>query len=163
MNHSVLCIGLSGFILICSFVSAVSEVGATEMADPRVVVNAYQEALVQGDLDVARGALGDYLTMLNGGFSGNPSNWQAHLYLWGDHLDRWLEQYLETAGPHANRWEIVHFHERGGAALVVTKDTGSNRFRTWQDEIVAWTLGRGDHGWKIIGLFIRDLRNPGES
>ena len=44
--------------------------------------------------------------------------------------------------------------------MVVTRESGRNRFRTWNGEIVTWFLGRGPGGWKIVGLFIRDLRNP---
>ncbi|MGH7599212.1 MAG: hypothetical protein ACREOI_22880 [bacterium] len=49
---------------------------------------------------------------------------------------------------------------RGNAAVVVTQETGKNKFRAWENEKVTWLLGRRNNEWKIVGFFIRDIRNP---
>lgn len=44
--------------------------------------------------------------------------------------------------------------------MVLTRDTGSNRFQSWRDEEVAWFLGRIADRWRIIGSLIRDIQLP---
>jgi hypothetical protein len=43
---------------------------------------------------------------------------------------------------------------------VLPRETGSNRFRTWQDEEVGWFLGRSSGHWRIVGSLIRDIQLP---
>jgi len=33
-------------------------------------------------------------------------------------------------------------------------------FIAWENEKVTWLLGRRSNEWKIVGFFIRDIRNP---
>ena len=50
---------------------------------------------------------------------------------------------------------------RGDAGLVVTEETGRNRFRQWDREMVTYLLGRESGGrWRLVGCFIRDIANP---
>jgi len=68
--------------------------------------------------------------------------------------------FLREAGPYENQVEVVRVHLRGDAALVVTEETGRNRFRRWQGELVTYFLGREHGGWRLVGFFIRDIANP---
>jgi hypothetical protein len=82
------------------------------------------------------------------------------MFLAGSDVDEWVAFMLDQAGPHANRFETLHAHIRGGAGLAVTSDTGGNRFRSWEDEVTLWHLARIDDDWHIVGYFVRDLANP---
>jgi hypothetical protein len=127
---------------------------------PQTAVVRYHTGLIENDPAAVRTALGKEFLMFNGNFSGEPTAWQAHLYLTGERLDRWPALFLKEAGPYENRFEFLHAHVRGDAAVVVTRETGKNRFRSWRGETVTWLLGRSDGEWKIVGFFIRDIRNP---
>jgi hypothetical protein len=127
---------------------------------PAAAVSAFHEGMSGGDAARARGAIGEVLMMTGGAYSGEPRDWQAHQYLRGPAIDRWVSWMLANAGPFSNRWEVDAVSQRGDAAIVVTRETGSNKFRSWSDEIVTWHLGRDDGRWRIVGMFIRDLRNP---
>ena len=98
--------------------------------------------------------------MFNGNFSGDPTAWQAHLFLAGEDLQKWLEAFLEHAGPYENHHEFLHTSIRNNAAIVVTLETGKNKFRSWKKEQVLWQLGKYGTDWKIVGLFIKNIRNP---
>ena len=123
-------------------------------------IDRYHQGLIGGDPEAVLAALGPDLFMFNGNFSGNPADWQAHLYLTGPALLRWVASFVTEAGPHANQWEFIHAHTRGQAAIVVTRETGRNRFRAWTGEVVTWLLGQRGGEWRIMGYFVRDLRNP---
>ena len=123
-------------------------------------ISRFHEGLTAGDPDLVLAALGSEFIMFNGNYSADPTVWQAHMFLTGQALEAWPEAFLREAGPYENQYEFSHTHVRGNAAIVVTRETGRNRFRSWQDEIVAWLLGRRDGEWRIVGYFIRDIRNP---
>ncbi len=90
--------------------------------------------------------------------AGGPQRISAHLFLSGDRLDSWPRDYLEEAGPHRNTFETISVSIRGDAAVAITRDTGSNKFRSWSNEEVSWLLGRMDDGWRIVGLIVRDIQ-----
>jgi hypothetical protein len=114
-----------------------------------------------GDVELVASCFGQSLTMLSGNFSGDPLEWDAHQFLAGAEFRQWAEMMITQAGPQIiTLQEIMRVHERSGAALVVTRETGSNKFREWQDELTTYWLGNIDGEWKIIGFFIRDSRNP---
>jgi hypothetical protein len=98
--------------------------------------------------------------MSSGNHSDSPSDWQAHLFLNGEEISGWIGFMVTEAGPHANEFELIHHHERGDSALLVTIDTGSNKSRSWESEETVWHLGRVDDQWKIIGYCVRNLANP---
>jgi hypothetical protein len=98
--------------------------------------------------------------MFNGANSGDPKDWEVHMYLAGDDLDAWPERFVSGAGPHESAIRVVRVHLRRDAALVVTQETGRNRFRQWNGELVTYLLGREDDRWRIVGYFIRDIANP---
>ncbi len=133
---------------------------ATDTAAVVRVVEEYHAALRANAPERVAAVLGPSLTMFNGNHSGDPHSWQAHLYLTGNDLAGWPAAFLRQAGPQENLVEVVRVHLRGDAALVVTRETGRNRFRSWQEELVTYFLGREDGGWRLVGLFIRDIANP---
>lgn len=122
---------------------------------------AYHEGFNTGNVDQVQDALGASYFMFNGNYSGDMEDWQAHQYLSGEALSGWPAMMIREAGPFENTYSFVQTSIRGDAALVVTRETGRNRFRTWDDEGVTWMLGREAGEWRIVGLFIRDIRNPG--
>jgi len=126
----------------------------------QAAVSAYHQALISGDGRAARKAISEEFTMFNGNFSGDPALWQAHNYMSGVALDAWPKDFVKFAGPYKNDYEFISTHARGDAAIVVTTETGSNKFRAWKDETVTYWLGRQDGEWKITSLFIRDIKNP---
>jgi len=120
----------------------------------------YHAGLQANDPARVRPVLGDGLIMVNGNHSGDPTAWQAHLFLSGAALAAWPGDFLREAGPYQNSHSVVHTHLRGDAAVVVTRETGRNKFRSWKDELVTYFLGRKDGRWRIVGYFIRDIANP---
>ena len=135
--------------------------GSPDSAAAVAVVQEYNDALRAGALDRVRAVLGPSLIMLNGAHSGDPRNWEVHLYLAGENLAAWPERFVTGAAPHENRVRLLRVNLRGNAALVVTEETGRNKFRKWNGEIVTYLLGRDGAQWRLVGYFIRDIRNPG--
>lgn len=135
--------------------------GATPgAAAPGDAVAAYNDGFNRGDVARVRAAIGDTLLMAAGNHSGEPRDRASHQFLAGAALEDWPGWMVREAGPFENRWEVVSVSTRRDGAVVVTRESGRNRFRSWNGEVVTWFLGRGAGGWKIVGLFIRDLRNP---
>jgi pimeloyl-ACP methyl ester carboxylesterase len=130
----------------------------TELA-VQSTISAYHDSLISGDGMGARATISGEFTMFNGNFSDDPAQWQAHNYMSGEALNAWPSDFVKFAGPYKNQYSFVSTHIRGDAALVVTMETGSNKFRAWEDEKVVYTLGRNAGEWKITSLFIRDIKN----
>jgi len=123
-------------------------------------IQRYHQGLIENRPEMVTGVLADDFIMFNGNFSAEPAEWQAHMYLSGQSLHDWPIFFLKEAGPYENHFEFIHTDLRGDAAVVVTRETGKNRFRSWENETVAWLLGRREGGdWRIVGYFIRDIRN----
>ena len=68
--------------------------------------------------------------------------------------------FLRQAGPYENRIQVVRVYLRGDAGLVVTEESGRNRFREWNRELVTYLLGREGGRWRLVGYFIKDTANP---
>ena len=132
-----------------------------QVDDPKRAVSKYHEGFSRGDSDLALSVIGSEFFMFNGNYSGEPTNWQAHMYLEGADREQWPQLFLQEAGPYENQFRFIHEDIRGDAAVVVTLENGKNRFRSWENEMVTWFLGRHAGHWKILGLFIRDISNPG--
>lgn len=120
----------------------------------------YHQGLVEGQPEKVLEALGDSLFMFNGNSSGDPKDWQAHMFLSKGDLRLWPALFLKEAGPYENQFSVVQVSIRGEAAVVVTEDTGRNKFRAWENELTTWLLGQVEGRWKIFGYFVRDLGNP---
>ena len=147
-------------LVLSAFRAPPALAGAPDSAAAVAVVREYSEALRRGSPERLSAVLGPSLVMFNGAYSGDPAEWEVHLYLAGADLAAWPGRFVPGAAPHENDLRVVRVNVRGNAALVVTRETGSNKFRRWQDEQVGYLLGRDGERWKVVGYFIRDIRNP---
>jgi hypothetical protein len=123
-------------------------------------VEEYHEGLRRGDPGRVSAVLGPSFTMFNGNFSGDPRAWEVHMYLAGPRLTEWPVNFLRQAGPYENRMHVVRVYLRGDAALLVSEETGRNRFRQWNRELATYLLGREGGRWRLVGYFLRDIANP---
>lgn len=115
----------------------------------------------EGDVEMVTSCFGSSLTMLSGNFSGDPREWDAHQFLAGDDIRLWAEMMVTQAGPQVvTSQEVIRVHERANAALVVTSESGKNKYREWRDQLTAYWLGNVNGQWKIMGFFSRDSSNP---
>jgi hypothetical protein len=138
-------------------------VASTTPADSVAVVAAieeYHEGFRRNAPSRVTAVLGPSFTMFNGNFSGSPRNWEVHMYLAGPRLAEWPVNFLREAGPYENEVRVIRVDLRGDAGLVVTEETGRNRFRQWDQELVTYLLGREAGRWRLVGYFIRDIANP---
>jgi ketosteroid isomerase-like protein len=126
---------------------------------PREVVERYHAALTKGDAAGVATTIGSSIFMMGGRKSPDPAKWQAHMYLSGPRLGSWIPWFVSEAGPHVNEIRYLESSVRGDSALVVTRETGRNKFRQWKDEAVVWMLAREAGAWKIIGYFLQDTGN----
>lgn len=124
------------------------------------VVEEYHEGFRRDDPGRVSAVLGPSFTMFNGNFSGDPRTWEVHMYLAGPRLTEWPVNFLRQAGPYENQVRVVRVNLRGDAGLVVTEETGRNRFRQWNRELVTYLLGREAGRWRLVGYYIRDITNP---
>ena len=65
---------------------------------------------------------------------------------------------LNNAGPFKNQTKFKSFSMRQNLALVVTNETGLNKFRRWNNEEIAWMLGFSNNRWSVNGFFIREVQ-----
>lgn len=123
-------------------------------------LNDYHQGLTTGNIEMVLNAISRHFIMFNGNYSGDALNWQAHLYLSGSDLTSWPSWFIAEAGPYQNNIEILTVHTRANAAVVVSRDTGSNKFRQWNKEQTTWLLGKEDGQYKILAYFLRNISNP---
>lgn len=153
---ALLLLFLSGAALSQSF-KGVSPEDAKALGD---VITAYNNGLSSNNAQLTLSSIGAEFIIFSGSASGDPTEWQAHLFRTGEGLKTYVSNFIKSAGPHENKYQVLHIYVRSDAAVVVTKDTGKNKFRTWKDETITWLLGRRDGVWKLTGYFIRDIKNP---
>jgi len=124
-------------------------------------LGAYHAALEAGEPERVLDALGPSFFMANEETSkGGAGRLGAHLFLAGESLRAWPEAFLREAGPYRNAFEVQSVSIRGAGAIVVTRDRGSNAFRSWKDEETVWFLGRTDDRWRVVGMVVRDIQLP---
>jgi hypothetical protein len=126
----------------------------------QTAISNYYKGLEQKNARLARAAFDKQLIFLNGNHSDSPMQWQSHMYLHGRKINSWLEFMVNEASPHQNSIEFKHIYIRGNSALVVTTETGKNKFRSWNNEEVVWSLGSRKGSWRIASVFIKELSNP---
>ncbi|MEO9964759.1 MAG: hypothetical protein ABJF11_03155 [Reichenbachiella sp.] len=131
-----------------------------EHKEIKQAIDSYHLGLSSGQVKLVTDAISDQFIMFNGNYSGEPLNWQAHMFLSGKDLNNWPSQFIAEAGPYQNQYEIISIHIRANAAVVITRDTGSNKFRAWKNERTTWLLGKKDQKWQITGYYLRDMVNP---
>ncbi len=124
------------------------------------VLSKYHKGFSEADFELIRASISDQLNMINGNYSDDPSKWQAHQFLSGNEIDNWINMMLENAGPFENSFQINSHNMRNNSAIVVTNETGRNRFREWENEEVTYYFGKIDNSWKLTGFFIKNLKNP---
>jgi hypothetical protein len=140
--------------------SAVAAGPPPDSAEAVALVEEFHDGLRDNQPGRVSAILGPSFTIFNGNFSGDPRNWETHLYLTGARLAQWPANFLRVAGPYENQVKIIRVYLRGDAGLVVTEETGRNRVRQWRNELVAYLLGRDSGRWQMVGYFIKDIANP---
>lgn len=152
------------FTICVCFVLASACAGraAVEGGDPVSAIRAFHAALEANQPQRASEQLGpSFFIADESSASDRPKRVRAHLFLRDERLRDWPRRYLEEVGPYRNAFEIVSVSVRGNAAVVITRDTGSNAFRPWRDEEIIWFLGRVENGpWLIAGYVVRDFQAP---
>lgn len=123
-------------------------------------ISDYHFGLSKNDSQLVLSALGDQFIMWNGNFSANPINWEAHMSLSDDDLKEWPKRFVEQAGPYENQFDLLSVNIRGNAAVVITRDTGKNKFRAWDNEQTTWLLGKKGNEWRILGYYLQNISNP---
>ncbi len=139
--------------------------GEPPAADREAVIGAlsgYHGALQAGQPEKVLQFIGPTYFMADEKSSAESGRLSAHLFLTGQALQSWPSAYLNEVGPYRNEFRVLSVSIRRDAAVVLTRDTGRNRFRAWQDEEVAWFLGRIAGQWRLVGFVIRDIQLPKE-
>ncbi len=144
--------------LLCQLTFA--STGNQEEGKIRDVIKQYHEGLINGKPEVTTQVLANGLFMFNGNFSTDIKEWQPHLYVGPDDKEAWPKAFIREASPYKNELEFLQVKVRGNAALAITSESGSNRFRQWQHEQVVYMLVSENGAWKMTGLFIKDISNP---
>ena len=162
---------LSGLVMVTTpELSKEAHCASFEIADSRVdqsdrdtierLINSYHVGFIEGNFEMIRNSIGEHLIMMNGNFSDDPVDWQAHQFLNSTEIDDWTHMMLNNAGPFENKIEILNIHINASAAIVTTREEGNNKFRSWKNEQVVYMLGKIDTNWKIVGFYIKNLKNP---
>lgn len=125
-----------------------------------MLINNYRKGFIDNNFNLIRNSIGQQLIMINGNFSEAPIDWQAHQFLNDKEIDDWIIAMLDIAGPFKNRVTVKNINKRGNSAIVVTEEKGQNKFRNWENEEVVYMLGKTSQEWKIVGIFIKNLKNP---
>lgn len=148
----MLCISMSGLKSQDSFLSDSVDVTST--------INLFHYGFVQNDKKMIKSVLSDDLMYFNGNYSDDLATWQVHNYLSGKDLKNWLDFMLKEAGPFENNLRVIHCYIRRNAAILVTTETGRNKFRNWKDDKVVYLLGKQKGKWKLKSVFFKDAANP---
>lgn len=147
------------FRIALAFVIATG-VHADEGTAPADSVLRYHAALIAGDADALKAVLGPQVAMYNGAGSADQLDWQAHMYLSGDGLFEWADFMVTGAAPHRNELEVLSTSVRAGMALVVTRETGGNKFLSWDGDRFVYLLGQMGDGWRVVGFYYPEASNP---
>ena len=122
-------------------------------------VEAFHERLAAGDAAGAAALLGPTLFIADERTSGGD-RLSVHFFRTGPGLVAWPAGYLKEVGPHANSANVLSVSHRGDGAVVITRNSGSNKFRKWENEEVAWFLGKVEGRWRIVSVIYRDIQLP---
>ena len=126
-------------------------------------VKEYHAAFEAGDPARVLAVLGPTYFIGDEKSAGGKERMSAHFFKVGQTLQDWPKNFLASSGPYRDSTEAVNVSVRGDSAVVLAKETGSNKFRSWQNEKTAWMLGRTDGQWRIVGQIIRDIQLPPSS
>jgi hypothetical protein len=92
--------------------------------------------------------------------AGGKDRLKAHFFKVGETLRDWPKNFLASSAPYRNSTVVSSVSVRGDSAVVMARETGSNKFRNWKDEETAWMLGRTEGRWRIVGQIIVDIQLP---
>ena len=148
---------------LIAFLLLAPPAGPAPSPDEAAVVRAvkeYHAAFEAGDPARVLAVLGPTYFIGDEKSAGGRDRMSAHLFKVGDTLRDWPKNFLASSGPYRDSTEVVNVSVRGDSAVVLAKETGSNKFRSWQNEETAWMLGRTDGRWRIVGQIIRDIQLP---
>ena len=144
------------------FLTAASAPPADEEAVARAVKE-YHAAFEAGDAARVLAVLGPTYFIGDEKSAGGKERMSAHFFKVGQTLQDWPKNFVASSGPYRDSTEVMNVSVRGDSAVVLAKETGSNKFRSWQNEETAWMLGRTDGRWRIVGQIIRDIQLPPSS
>jgi hypothetical protein len=136
---------------------------AAASVDEEAVVRAvkeYHAGFEAGDPARVLEVLGPTYFIGDEASAGGKERVKAHFFKVGQTLQDWPRNFLASAGPYKDSTVVLNVSVRGDSAVVLAKETGSNKFRSWKDEETAWLLGRTDGRWRIVGQIIRDIQLP---
>ena len=136
---------------------------AAATADEEAVVAAlkeYHAAFEAGDPARVLAVIGPTYFIGDEKSAGGKERMGAHFFKVGQTLRDWPKNFLASSGPYKDTTVVVNVSIRGDSAVVLAKETGSNKFRSWKDEETAWLFGRTDGRWRIVGQIIRDIQLP---
>ena len=148
---------------LIAFLLLVSPASPAPSPDEAAVVRAvkeYHAAFEAGDPARVLAVLGPTYFIGDEKSAGGGDRMSAHFFKVGDTLRDWPKNFLASSGPYHDSTEVVNVSIRGDSAVVLAKETGSNKFRSWRNEETAWMLGRTDGRWRIVGQIIRDIQLP---
>jgi len=148
---------------LIAFLLLAPPAGPAPSPDEAAVVRAvkeYHAAFEAGDPARVLAVLGPTYFIGDEKSAGGGDRMSAHFFKVGDTLRDWPKNFLASSGPYRDSTEVVNVSVRGDSAVVLAKETGSNKFRSWRNEETAWMLGRTDGRWRIVGQIIRDIQLP---
>jgi len=151
---------MTGFAIL--FLAAASAPPGDDEAVAKAVKE-YHAAFEAGDPARVLAVLGPTYFIGDEKSAGGRDRMSAHFFKVGDTLRDWPKNFLASSGPYRDSTEVVNVSIRGDSAVVLAKETGSNKFRSWQNEETAWILGRTGGRWRIVGQIIRDIQLPPSS
>lgn len=124
------------------------------------VLKEYHAAFQSGDPTRVLELIGPTYFIGDERSAGGKDRLKAHFFKVGDTLRDWPTNFLASSAPYRNSTVVSSVSIRGDAAVVMAKETGSNKFRSWRDEETAWMLGRTEGRWRIVGQIIVDIQLP---
>jgi hypothetical protein len=132
-------------------------------ADEEAVVRAlkeYHAGFAANEPDRVLAVLGPTYFIGDETSGGGKDRVRAHFFKTGEALRAWPRGFLDGFGPYADSTAVLSVSVRGDSAVVIAKETGRNRVRSWRDEETTWLFGRTDGRWRIVGQIIRDIQLP---
>ncbi len=99
-NITSLALIVSLLIPACNFAQASSSSPKDAVTKLKEVISQYHSGFINNDTAAVLSVLGKEFIMFNGNYSGDPAQWQAHLFHTGDDLQRWPARFLKQAGPY---------------------------------------------------------------
>ena len=147
------------YTLLILFTNSFSQ-NTIQLDSLQLAVYNYHKGFSKQKPDLTRSAISSQLNMFNGNSSTNAIDWEAHMFIQGGEINEWINWMIENAGLFKNDITFKTQNKRSNSAILITEETGSNKFRFWENEEVVYQLGKTNDGWQILSVFIKNLKNP---